>query len=331
MMNLKLRFTLQQHRRILLKLLGIAICAYAATGAAAQGNSIGYADLFKFQWHAGAENCEQDSASKIQVVLANKSSYVLRQNKCTTFEAPFLFLLVGQSASLLVDTGALEFADESPVYETIKQILTDEGVAHNPLIIAHSHSHSDHTNGDAQFHGKPNVSVIGTSQQEIVEHFGFDEWPLGKATLELGDRAIDVISIPGHQDQSIALYDSQTGWLLTGDTLYPGSIRVQHWDEFANSIQRLSHFANENDVSMVLGAHIEMNAETGKLYKIGSTYQPREMPLALEVQSLLALNSKLQSTNKAKELKFSRFVISPLNFFEKLLIKALSPKPKKQN
>ena len=40
--------------------------------------------------------------------------------------------------------------------------------------------------------------------------------------IDLGDRIIDVIPIPGHDVLSLAYYDRQTGILLTGDGLYPG-------------------------------------------------------------------------------------------------------------
>jgi len=32
---------------------------------------------------------------------------------------------------------------------------------------------------------------------------------------------MDIVPIPGHTDDSIALYDHRTGILLTGDTVYP--------------------------------------------------------------------------------------------------------------
>ena len=61
------------------------------------------------------------------------------------------------------------------------------------------------------------------------------------ADIDLGDRVIDVIPIPGHEKSSIALYDRQTGVLLTGDTLYPGRLYVPAADfaTFVESVQRL--------------------------------------------------------------------------------------------
>lgn len=108
----------------------------------------------------------------------------------------------------------------------------------------------------------------------MTQHLGLNNWPLKAAEIDLGNRKLTIIPIPGHQDQSIAIYDHQTKWLLTGDTFYPGLIRVKNWGEFKASIARLVEFSDANPVSLVLGSHIEMNTLTKDIYKIGSTYQP---------------------------------------------------------
>jgi hydroxyacylglutathione hydrolase len=86
----------------------------------------------------------------------------------------------------------------------------------------------------------------------------------------------------------------------------------------------LLEFSQGKPVSLIMGAHIEFNAEKNKLYKIGTTYQPNETPLGVQTVQLKILNDKLQTTTKAKKLKFENFIISPLSRFEKLLSKALS-------
>jgi len=43
----------------------------------------------------------------LQVRALDDSTYVLRQSKSLTFEAPFLFLLIGSDRALLLDTGAV--------------------------------------------------------------------------------------------------------------------------------------------------------------------------------------------------------------------------------
>jgi len=287
-----------------------------------------FPDLRTFRWHAGAKSCDEDKNPAIQSVQVDESTFVLRQNKCTTFEAPFIYVLAGSDAVLVLDTGAIESSEQSPVYQHVRTLVerleNSQNNQDRKLLVLHSHSHSDHTKGDAQFEGKQNVELVGTYQDDIIKWFAFDKWPLGQSTINLGGRKITVLPIPGHQDQSIALYDEQTNWLLTGDTLYPGSIRVKDWDEFKSSIHRLNQFVSQNPVSLLLGSHIEMNATTHKIYSIGSTYQPDETPLALKVAHLEALDAKLQSTAKSRKIKFDSFEIAPLSFFEKMIIKAMT-------
>ena len=45
--------------------------------------------------------------------------------------------------------------------------------------------------------------------------------------FDLGGRVLDVTGIPGHHRASIAVFDPWTGFLLTGDTVYPGRLYVR--------------------------------------------------------------------------------------------------------
>lgn len=291
-----------------------------------------YADLSTMQWMHGSESCKKDTNPALQVVEAAHASFVLRQNKCATFEAPFIYVLIGQHTALVVDTGAIESPAESPIYDTVQSLIAqhsdDVSADEKQILVVHSHSHGDHTKGDVQFFEKENVEVVGTSQTAMTRRLTLDDWPNKYATLDLGERIVTFIPIPGHQDQSIAIFDEQTGWLLSGDTFYPGSIRVKDWDIFKNSTGRLTEFASNNDVSMILGSHIEMNAKSKKIYAIGSTYQPHEPPLALAVDQLQLLNAKLQQTESSNKLTFESFIISPLSWMEKMFIKMMTRKEK---
>ncbi len=291
-----------------------------------------YPNLATMQWQHGVASCEADSNPTIQVVRAEVASYILRQNKCITFEAPFIYVLIGEKTVLVVDTGANESPEESPLYQTIRSLISNgsesAGADNKAILVVHSHSHGDHTKGDSQFRGKTNVEVVGTNHQAMIQYFGFSDWPNNPIDIDLGGRSVTLIPTPGHQEQSISIFDDQTGWLLTGDTLYPGLIRVKNWDDYRASIARLVDFSDKHQVSMILGAHIETNAVTKSIYQIGSTYQPDEMPLALNVIHLRELGEKLQKTKKSRKLTFNAFVISPLSRMEKLFIRMMTPNKK---
>ncbi|NND00211.1 MAG: MBL fold metallo-hydrolase [Gammaproteobacteria bacterium] len=305
----------------------------SATGVAASGwselsTAQAYADLSTTQWSHGSASCKTDRSPPIQVMQADATTFVLRQNKCVTFEAPFIYVLIGRDTVLVVDTGANQAPEESPIFDTVMSLLaaSNDSPRHadKKMLVVHSHSHRDHYQGDRQFAGNRNTEVVGTSQQALTRSLGFKDWPNRESGLDLGGRPLILIPTPGHQDQSIAIYDQQTGWLITGDTLYPGLIRVQGWDVYKASIERLVLFSSTHDISAIMGAHIEMNAATGKIYAIGTTYQPKEPPLALMVDNLRELHSVLQQTHSAKQLDFAEFTVAPLSRMEKALIKIMS-------
>jgi glyoxylase-like metal-dependent hydrolase (beta-lactamase superfamily II) len=287
-----------------------------------------YIDVVSTSWIHGSKNCKKDTNPPIQVIQANESSYVLRQNKCLTFEAPFIYVLFGRDKVLVIDSGAIDSSVKSPIYQTVASLIAQrQRLLTSPepnILLVHTHSHSDHTKGDVQFESKQRVEVVATSNQALESQLGLSDWPNAKSTIDLGGRKVTIIPVPGHQEQSIAIYDEQTGWLITGDTLYPGEIRVKNWSAYRDSIKRLFEFSQTHVVSHVLGAHIETNAETGKIYRIGNTYQPQEAPLGLSVSQLEFLHEELQKTSNAKKLKFKSFTISPLSRFEKFLSNTLS-------
>ena len=115
------------------------------------------------------------------------------------------------------------------------------------------------------------------------------------------------------------MYDSQTGWLLTGDNLYPGRLYVRNWNEFRSSIARLFKFSKARRVSAVLGAHVEMSS-SGKLFDAGSTFQPNEASLALTAEDLSRLDQVLRDAgNEPEEIVTSRFVVVPIGAFQRVL------------
>src|SRR6266852_490205 len=87
-------------------------------------------------------------------------------------------------------------------------------------------SHGDHTAGDRQLEGLKNVTMVPLTPEGTARFYGIEKWPQESGQVDLGDRVIDVIPIPGHDRVGVALYDRQTGVLLTGDSLYPGRLYV---------------------------------------------------------------------------------------------------------
>ena len=88
--------------------------------------------LDKIKWIHGSNNCDENTDPLIQVYKYNSSTWILRQNKCTNYEAPFMFLFAGSERALLVDTGASTSAEIFPLKQVVAELLksweTESGI-----------------------------------------------------------------------------------------------------------------------------------------------------------------------------------------------------------
>jgi hydroxyacylglutathione hydrolase len=245
------------------------------------------------RWIHGAPSPRRSLDPPIQTHAFDPHTVVLRQSKAVHYEAPFLYLLFGNDRALLLDTGATAdptaFPLRATVDELIEQWLSERPRASYELIVAHTHGHGDHVAADEQFAGRPLTTVVGREPEAVRAYFGFARWPDESVSLDLGGRVLEVTGIPGHHRASIAVYDRWSGFLLTGDTVYPGRLYVEDMPAFAASLDRLVELAEARDVRQVMGCHIEMTASPGRDYPLGSTYQPDEPPLQLSVERLRAV------------------------------------------
>ena len=254
---------------------------------------------FPAQWIHGSASCGSNQDPPIQVHQYNANTYILRQNMCANFEAPFIYLLLGQQRAILFDTGAVSNASTMPTQATVQGIVDQwtaaNGISSYELVVAHLHGHGDHVAGDGQFIGQPNTTVVGTSTSSVQSFFGITNWPNQVVYYDLGERMLEIMPIPGHHSAHIAVYDHATDILLTGDSLYPGFLFISNFGQYTESINRLANFAQLRGVSHVLGTHIEMTATPGVAYPYGTTYQPNERVLELGIGHLLELQVALNA------------------------------------
>lgn len=265
-------------------------------------------------WNHGAANCAANSDPAVEVYSYSPSSFILRQNKCLSYEAPFMYLLIGDERALLLDTGATESAAEFPLYESVRALVGDK-----QLLVVHSHGHRDHRGADIQFQDAEGVTLVGLNRTALIDQLSISHWPEGQGLIDLGNRELTIIPSPGHQEEAISLYDSQTQWLLTGDTVYPGLVYVKNWNDYRDSIARLARFAAEHQVSAVLGAHIEATRRRGEYYAVGTVYQPDEAPLPMAPDILAMIDVELQQLPKANEIELARLRIVPMNLMQRTL------------
>jgi hydroxyacylglutathione hydrolase len=148
-------------------------------------------------WNEGAPDCTTTPQDPLQVHTYEPQTFILRQSPCASFEANFLYLLVGSDKALLIDTGAVADPKKMPLAKTILELLPDKDHQKLPLLVAHTHRHLDHRAGDPQFASLPSVQVVPIDLEGVRAFFGFTNWPNGIAHLDLGDRTVDIIPTPG--------------------------------------------------------------------------------------------------------------------------------------
>ena len=158
-----------------------------------------------------------------------------------------LWLIKGRDRDLLIDTG-LGVA-------SLRQYIAS--LIDKPLLAIASHIHFDHAGGMHEFddraihaaeaealHKGDDYEALCTPAQGWVLEEHFDLLPYPEFTIEtytlnateptqilqegdvldLGDRAFEVLHLPGHSPGCIALYDPKSQDLFSGDVIYDGEL-----------------------------------------------------------------------------------------------------------
>ncbi len=147
----------------------------------------------------------------------------------------FLLWNTDGGEAIIVDPGMMSTEERDRVFEFVdRHSLT---VTH--IVLTHGHiDHIASAKATAERYGLP---VEGNPDDQFlidtlplqIQRFRLNIQPepftLGKALnhgdiLTVGGEPLQVISVPGHSPGSIALYAPQSGFVITGDTLFSGSI-----------------------------------------------------------------------------------------------------------
>ena len=193
------------------------------------------------------------------------------------WQEAIFYLIEGESTALLFDTGN-GIGNLAPVVNS----LTDK-----PVTVLNSHSHYDHVGGNYSFDnilGMDTAFTVGRQQgipnSEIAIEVssgalcrqppeGVNEsthvgrpYKITKTIqdghqIDLGSRVLEVIHIPGHTPDAIALIDREAGLLWTGDSFYAGPIWLYAPETdltaYRQSLQRL--IVELPNINALLPAH----------------------------------------------------------------------------
>ena len=238
-------------------------------------------------WNGGASD-----EPVLRVRRYAPSFWIIRQGKRSSPEAPFMYLIAGRDSAMLLDTGAAPTdGTPLPLVALVDSLLSTVRTGRVwPLLVLHSHGHSDHRYLDAEFATRARTHVVPADTMALVAQLGLSGWPVEEpAMLDLGGRPLQVIPTPGHQNAHIMVYDERTGALLSGDMLYPGLLTVRDLNAFRASAERIERFAARHPIRHVLGAHVEMTDTPGQMYPLGTIVQSHEHALALPGTSVRRL------------------------------------------
>ncbi|HHP7246054.1 MAG TPA: MBL fold metallo-hydrolase [Elainellaceae cyanobacterium] len=198
--------------------------------------------------------------------------YLITEPHYYWFNRANLWLIKGRTQDLLIDTGL----GVSSLRQYIASLID------KPLLAIASHVHFDHSGGMHEFDQRAihaaEASALRTGDDYealcapeqgwvLPEHFdclpheGFtvEQYTLRAAepthilnegdVLDLGDRAFEVMHLPGHSTGCIALYDSIAKELFSGDVVYDGELLDQlhcsHVPTYVATFERLRHLPIE--------------------------------------------------------------------------------------
>ena len=245
---------------------------------------------FPSEWIHGSKSAMDNMDPAVQVHAYNDHTFILRENKAINYEGAFMYLFFGNGVAMLIDQGSTSSPALFPLREVVDEIIEEWEEQHQQsdieLIVANSHLHGDHYAAWNQFVDRPNTIMVGLTHEEMMAFWGIDNYPQEIVTYDLGGRELVVTGTPGHQGSELAIYDGWTDLLYTGDMFYRGRLYLEDWDAWVASIRKLRSIADQNPVAHLVNNHIEMTAEPGIDYPIGTTWQPNEPPMQMTLEML---------------------------------------------
>ena len=169
------------------------------------------------------------------------------------------FLLCGTEKAALVDTGM-----NTPNAKEMAERLTDL-----PIVLINTHADPDHISGNAAF----DEFYMSPAEEDNYRHNG------GKGTiipvkegdvLNLGDRPLRIIDIPGHTPGSIAILDEKYRVLISGDSVEDGNVFMfgiyRNIDLYIESLRHLAKYDGQYDEVYAMHGSIPVKPDiTGKL------------------------------------------------------------------
>ena len=124
-----------------------------------------------------------------------------------------MFVLEGEEKALLIDTG-MNMPDAADIAKTVTS---------KPLELMNTHADRDHISGNGAFE----ELYMSPAEEENYRKAGGTGSVIPvreKDIIDLGNRPLEIIDIPGHTPGSIAILDIDKRVLIAGDSVQSGNI-----------------------------------------------------------------------------------------------------------
>lgn len=135
----------------------------------------------------------------------------------------------------IIDPGMINRSEQNQ----IEAFIEENGLT--PTLLINTHMHLDHIFGDRWTADRYGVKIKASTDDEFLgkqapaqarmfslplnpEPTVVDEPLTNGDVLIVGGEKVNVMSVPGHSPGSLALYFPASGWVITGDVLFKGSI-----------------------------------------------------------------------------------------------------------
>lgn len=157
----------------------------------------------------------------------------------------FVFNMFGVNTYVVYDPATLEAAVIDPgMIDHAETKALEDFMARNNLRVTHlinTHMHLDHIFGNlkvkerygVEIEAHPDDDFLGRSLGESAARFhipvstpdhGVDIALHDGDVIMIGKEPLEVLYVPGHSPGSIALYAPESGFVITGDALFAGSV-----------------------------------------------------------------------------------------------------------
>ena len=169
-----------------------------------------------------------------EVIQINESTWRFEDNGVR------FFLFCGKEKAALIDSGM-----NTPGARNMAEKLTDL-----PMILINTHADPDHISGNGAF---SEVYMNPEEEGNYRDNGGTGTIiPVKEGdVIDLGERPLRIIDIPGHTPGSIAILDEKYRVLVSGDSVEDGNVFMfgpyRDIDKYIDSLKHLSEYDGQYD------------------------------------------------------------------------------------